>query len=272
MKARPILVPPSLEVACAAADGCSYLRALSTIEHIAGFGHTARSYAAKASRCREEGCWAERSGGDAPATVPAPALIRLRALHVPRKPAAVTCDRTIPFLRSSLIDIAHDADGNYVERRALKLDTLPARGDPLGYLYLYWRDLRAAGSLQFASIDTVHLARAGVIGKLHIVDVTSGDPGDFRFELSGYALPLGRFEKPRALPTPIYAEAAMRDYNTARLTAVPRLHRMRSRLNGTSYHYTRLILPFLDARGRTNRLVVAVRQEPGDGVRLEAAG
>jgi hypothetical protein len=39
--------------------------------------------------------------------------------------------------------------------------------------------------------------RAGIIGRLHIVDVSSADPEDFRFELLGYGVPLGAYEKPR---------------------------------------------------------------------------
>src|SRR4029077_2163786 len=45
-------------VACVANGGCSYLRALSTIERLAGFDQTASSYATAASRCQRLGCWA----------------------------------------------------------------------------------------------------------------------------------------------------------------------------------------------------------------------
>jgi hypothetical protein len=270
------IAPSRPGVACAATEGCSYLRALSTIEHLAGFGHTARSYAASAAGCRQHGCWAAatqggKGGGDGAV---ASALMRLKPDRVTRHrgPAAIpqTAVEAIPFTRSALIDILSDSDGNFVERRALKTVDLPAKGDGLGYLYRYWSDLRGAGALQFSHIDTVHLARAGVIGKMHVVDVDSPDPNDFRFDLVAYAQPLGRYEKPCALPVSIYAKSAMADYNTARIMATSRLHRVRSRLNQTSYHYTRLILPFVNSRGRVNRLVVAIRQEAGDGLKLEA--
>lgn len=275
-KAPLTTLPARGEVACVAADGCSYLSALSTIEHIAGFEHTARSYAAAADRCREHGCWAAQlsGGGAAPAVPGAADAVPLKVVRLPGRAAAAAAAageaETIPFCRSSLIDIVSDSDGNYVERRALKLHTLPARGDPLGYLYHYWLDLRGASALQFSNIDTVHLARAGVIGKLHVVDVSGGDPGDFRFELFGYALPLDRYEMPRALPVPIYANSTMRDYNTVRLTATPCLHHVRSRLGGISYHYTRLILPFVGSCNRVSRLLVAIRQEAGDGLKVES--
>jgi hypothetical protein len=175
----------------------------------------------------------------------------------------------IPFVRSRLVDFVSDNEGNYIERRPLKLETLPESNDPLGYLYQYWRSLRSKTGCQFSNIDTVHLTRAGIIGKLHVVDVASSNPLDFQFELSGYAVALGQYERPRALPVQIYADATMRDYNTVRLTGMPRLHRIRCRLGDTSHHYTRLILPFLNESGRVTRLAVAVREEPGNGARIQ---
>jgi hypothetical protein len=266
----PISVADTLpEIACVAAEGCSYLRALSTIEHIAGFEHTARSYAASASRCRERGCWAVAKAGAAPPAAAQPILLPVSRRPSPRISALARDAEPVPFIRSNLIDVISDREGNYVERRGLKLGTLPARGDPLGSLYQYWCDLRAAGACLFSNIDTVQLTRAGIIGKLHIVDVSSGDPEDFRFELFGYDVPIGRYESPRAHPITMWADSLMRDYNTVRLTAAPRLHRMRCQLGDTSHHYTRLILPFLDKRTRVARLLVAIREEAGNGVKVK---
>jgi hypothetical protein len=99
--------------------------------------------------------------------------------------------------------------------------------------------------------------------------VSSGDPDDFRFDLAGYAVPMGYYEKPRAFPIKIYADATLRDYNTARLTAAPRVHRVRCRLDGINHHYTRLMLPLLNSDGRVGNLLVAIRLEPGEGIRME---
>lgn len=258
------------EVACAEAAGCAYLKALSTIEHIAGFEHTARNYAVAASFCREQGCRAAlKAGAGAPAAAP---LIPFKGVHrpPPRIAAFAREAETVPFIRANLVDVVSDRCGNYVERRALKLNSLPARGDPLGSLYRYWCDLRAAGASQFSGIDTVQLTRAGIIGRLHIVNVSSSDPRDFRFELFGYNVPMGAYPTPCAYPVAVYADATMRDYNTVRLTASPRLHRVRSLLMGVSYHYTRLILPFLNQSNGVSHLVVAIRQEPGDGTQVKA--
>ena len=264
------ITPP---VTCVADGGCSYLRALAAIEHLAGFERTARSYAVAAARCRQNGCWAAKG---VPRTLPAargPAPIPLSVAKTQRGSSAVFATvggaQTIPFLRSALVEHVSDSAGNYVERHQLKLETLPGKRDPLGYLYDYWRMLRAATECQFSNIDTVHLRRAGIIGKLHVVDVSSNDPLDFRFELFGYALALGRQEKPRAHPVTIFAESTLRDYNTVRLTAAPRLHRIRCRLGDTDHHYTRLILPFLNEAGSVNRLLVAIREEPGNAIKIK---
>lgn len=260
-------------VTCAADGGCSYLRALSTIERLAGFNQTASSYATAASRCQRLGCWAahrEANTGHCVASAP-PVLLDIgrpmrSGLDAPPDSGM---GALIRFDRLAMVDFVSDTGGNYVERRPLKLDTLPGRSDPLGYLYEYWCSLRAETECRFSNIDPVHLMRAGVIGGLHVVDVSSSDPEDFRFELFGYAIPMKRPEKPRAHPIAIYADRTLHDYNTVRMTASPRLHRLRCRLNDVSHHYTRLILPFLDAQGRVERLLIAVRQEPGNGVKVE---
>jgi hypothetical protein len=263
----------STPLSISAGADCDYLRDLSAIEHIAGFEHTARRYAASAEEYRRRvGQATATEASDATDAAVASALVTLTSVDAPRRrhvaQASEGSIEAVPFTRSALIDILSDSDGNYVERRSLKLADLPATGDALGYLYRYWFDLRGAGALQFSNIDSVHLARAGVIGKMHVIDVSSSDPGDFRFELFGYAVPLSRYEKPCALPVAIYADSTMLDYNSVRMTAAPRLHRVRSRLNETSYHYTRLILPFLNSSGRVDRLVVAIRQEVGDGLKV----
>jgi hypothetical protein len=266
--------PAQPEVVCSAGDGCSYLRTLATIERIAGFEHSARRYAEAAARCRAQGCTA-RAGkaAKAAAVVAAAEAVPMKLVagsqSFARFPRSEGAGKPIPFTRSAFIDILSDADGNFVERRQLKLQTLPATGDPLGYLYRYWLGLRSAGALRFSSIDTVHLARAGVIGSMHVVDVSSGDPNDFRFELFGYAVPITRPEGPRALPVQIYADTTMRDYNTVRLTGVPQLHRMHCRLGDTMHHYTRLILPFMDERDSVDRLCVVIRQERGNSMKVE---
>jgi hypothetical protein len=264
--------PP--ERGCSEEGCCLHLRALARIEEIAGFGHAARAYAAQAARCGGGTCCGAQSASASEralsAPPPVPLACRQQAHANSANPRGRSAD-LIRFDRSTVVDIVSDRAGNYVERRALKLETLPSRGDALGYLFGYWRDLRAASACRFTNIDTVHLDRAGIIGKMHVVDVSSSDPGDFCYELFGHAVPVDNCPVPRRLPIDIWADCLLRDYNTVRLTAAPQLRRMRCRLGGINYHYTRLILPFLDARDRVTRLAIAIRREPGDGIHVEAA-
>jgi hypothetical protein len=276
-RAQPGFGPVSEPVACIGRGGCSYLRTLARLELLAGFDRTARLYERAAALCRKEGCWAAAQQEEAAASAAAAgsAPIPFVACPTPTSPDGIVrppgIAEAIPFDRSALVDMVSDAAGNYLERRALKLESLADRTDSLGYIFNYWRQLRSGTDCTLANIDTVHLERAGIIGKMHVVNVSSSDPQDFEFDVVGYALPMGNQEKPSALPVPILAETAMRDYNTVRLADAPRLHRVRSRLAGVNYHYTRLMLPFLDVRCRVTRLLVAVRQEPGDGLKVDAS-
>jgi hypothetical protein len=267
-----VAAPPAR--GCREEGCCLHLRALARIEEIAGYGHAARAYEAQAARCRDATCCGAQSASvsgralSAPPPVPLACHQHLRANSVGARGRS---GNVVHFDRSAVVDIVSDRVGNYIERRALKLETLPSRSDALGYLFGYWRELRAASACRFTNIDTVHLDRAGIIGKMHVVDVSSSDPGDFRYELFGHAVPVDDCPVPRRLPIGIWADCLLRDYNTVRLTAAPQLRRMRCLLGGINYHYTRLILPFLDARDRVTHLAIAIRREPGDGVHVEAA-
>ena len=174
----------------------------------------------------------------------------------------------VPFSRASAVDILADSDGNRVEQRQLDTRTLKAP-ESLGYLYDYWRFLRGSTPCRVTDVDTFQVMRSGAVGRLHVVDVTSNDPDDFRYEIFAYALPTSRIERPKSFPIKIYADNAIRNYNTVRLTAVPRLQRIHARLSTVRYHYTRLILPFLDGNRNVSHLIVAIRREAGDGMRFD---
>jgi hypothetical protein len=244
--------------------GCRYLRELSRLERLIGCDATAKFYEGMADRCARQGCWA--------------LLAHLRDLASPSRPhrsrfpmrtgrpgpkdrvsgAKRRSAEVVPFVRSDVADVVSDKAGNFVERRTLKPGALDPM-EPLGYMYEYWRWLRSMTRCQLSNVDTTHLMRAGVVGKLHVVDVGSADPGDFRFELAGYGIPLVPCEKPRNFHVAIYADSVIHDYNTVRLTAAPRLQRVRTHLDRMYYNYVRLILPLFDERRRVSRLLVAFR-------------
>jgi len=259
---------------CTADGGCSYLQTLSALEHLAGFGDTARLFEDLASVCRQRGCWAGDVGDACSTTQGATAspsnanvaAFRYRSAGRAKPPKGTK--GAIPFARSSLVERRSDDDGNWLEQRHVDFAAL-APTDPLSHLYTYWRTLRDTTPCRFTDIDPGYLVRAGVIGKLHVVDVRSDDPADFRYEVFAYAVPLRACHSPSDIPFAIYSQSALRDYNTVRFTAVPRLQRIRAQTSEARYHYTRLILPFLDDRQRVSHLAVAIRREAGDGIPME---
>jgi hypothetical protein len=258
---------------CNVDGGCRYLNELSKLEQLVGCDATAKFYARMAGRCSQQGCWAlllhlreaARQERHQPSRFP------LKA-HEPGSKGKVAGrkrrrDEIASVVRSDVADIVSDDAGDFVERRALKIVSLDAT-QPLGYLYDYWRWLHSMTRCQLSNVDTVHLMRAGIIGNLHVVNVESSDPDDFRFELAGYQIPLPFCEKPRDFQ-PIYATSVLHDYNDARLTAAPRLQRVRTRLGRVFHHYTRLILPLYDSQRRVSRLLIGIRQEPDNATIVE---
>jgi hypothetical protein len=257
--------------ACDMVGSCRYLRDLSRLEQLIGCDPTAKFYERVANRCSQGGCWAlllhlreiasphaaRRSRFPLKATRAAPKAKVSKA----KGPAA----EVIPFVRSDVADVVTDSEGNFVERRGLKVGSLDPT-EPLGYMYDYWRWLRSMTECQLSNIDTMHLMRAGIVGALHVINVESNDPDDFRFELAGFRIPLERHEKPRHFGYPLYVDSVLRDYNTTRLTAAPRLQHVRTQLDSAYHNYRRLILPLFDKRRRVCRLLVAVESEPGNDI------
>jgi hypothetical protein len=94
-----------------------------------------------------------------------------------------------------------------------------------------------------------------------------------RFDLYGNKIPLDQGRNYAGVAVGdhrlrIYAESVAADYDGVRIAAEPRYFRIRKRLDGIGYRYARLVLPFSTGRGRIDRLVVAVRPEPDDGLPL----
>jgi hypothetical protein len=265
---------PSLSTdECNVDGGCRHLRELSNLERLIGCDPTVNFYEKIAHRCARGDCLA-RQWPPSKAALSLPPLAgrlppraRPRAADAPVAPAHGRSADVIPFVRSDVADVLSDGEGNFVERRLLKPGMLEAT-EPLGYLRDYWCWLRRMGPCRLANVDLTHVMRSGIVGKLHVTDVESSDPRDFRFEIYAYSMPFQGCERPAALPTAIYADTVLRDYNTVRLTAAPRLQRVRARLGTMAVHYLRLILPLFGESGEVCRLLVAFRQEPGDGVML----
>jgi hypothetical protein len=252
---------------------CRYLDTISKLERLTGFDLTADVFATAAVKCPRQGCRFEPlcrtpATGREPCH-PAPDGVTAATFSSPPRGVRPAWGGTEPvaFARSAAIDMTTDDQGNRVERRSLKFDLLNAASS-LGHFFQYWQWLRGATTCGLSDLDVTQVMRAGIIGRLHVVDVRSSDPGDFCFDLTGYAIPLQGPRVMRAHQFAIYADTTLSDYNTVRLTGAPRLQRIRAHLGSVGYHYTRLILPLLDKRRLVSHLAVAIERERGDGLRV----
>jgi hypothetical protein len=265
--------PPGSGDSVAGREVCRYLDTVSTLERLTGFDRRAAFFSIAANECPRRKCRFEplcrALDAERPPRNPTANFLTAVAFPPPsagHRPAWGGAE-PVAFARATAIEMIDDGLGNRVERRTLKLDVLKAASS-LNYLFGYWRWLRRATACRLADMDVLQIMRARIIGRLHIVDVRSSDPGDFRYDLAGGVVPFKVPSRPSALPVAIYADATVRDYNTVRFTGVPRVQRIRAHLEGVCCHYTRLILPFLGETRRVSHLVVAIEQEPGDGMRL----
>lgn len=208
-----------------------------------------------------------------------PAEVKLATL--PQAPGAVA--RPLPHRGGSVIplhaatpaQVVTDGDGNFIERRMIRVDVVRERGDSIADLLDYWQALKGDTRLpDFSDIDPVRLAQLGLLGRLHVLNAENADPARMRFDLYGNKVPLdkGRIYTGLAVsdhPVRIQAQTVSADYDTVRKTAEPHYFRVRKRLGGIGYRYARLVLPFSTGHGRVDRLLVAVRPEPDDGLPLD---
>lgn len=182
----------------------------------------------------------------------------------------------IPIEPARYTEIVSDPDGNFVARRVLHLDVARARGDVLSNMLQYWAILLGTARVpNFGDIDPVRLAQLGILGWLHVLNAANPDPGRMRFDLYGNKSPLdnGRIYTGLAIgdyPIRVYAQSLGADLDIVRHTAEPRYFRIRKRLSGVDYHYSRLALPFSSDGTHIDRVVVAVRPEPDNAIPVDA--
>ena len=226
--------------------------------------------------CASPYACAERFAGAAGLSCGAVVLSRLSAAAAASPaPAAGPVFRTAEIIQlHGTARVAKDEAGNFIERHLVHTDVAMARGGELADVLSYWRALKGKDDVpSFGDIDPVRLAQLGVLGRLHVLNASNPDPTLIRFDLYGNRVPLdnGRIYTGLAIgahPVRIQAETVAADYDLVRQSAEPRYFRVRKRLGGVGYRYARLVLPFSDGDGRVDRLMVAVRPEPDDGLAL----
>jgi hypothetical protein len=259
------------------------LHTIAEFERLLGFSAGAQVIARAIEQCYRspDSCaspyaCAARFAGAAGIPSSAVTLSRLSAAAAaapPPAPAAIFRTAEIIQLHETT-PVARDEDGNFIERRIVHTDIALARGGELADVLRYWQTLKGKEDVpSFGDIDPVRLAQLGVLGRLHVLNAANPDPALIRFDLYGNRVPLdnGRIYTGLAIgahPVRIQAETVAADYDLVRQSAEPRYFRVRKRLGGVGYRYARLVLPFSDSNGRVDRLMVAVRPEPDDGLAL----
>jgi hypothetical protein len=257
------------------------LLTIAEFERLLGFQAGARVILGEVERCR-----ASPGGCALPfrcaARIAAPTNARANVVSHPRRlagaqrPARVSSDgrlaTVIPIEQARHTEFASDPDGNFVARRVLHLDIARARGDMLSNMLQYWTALLGTARVpNFGDIDPVRLAQFGLLGSLHVLNAANPDPGRMRFDLYGKKSPLdtGRIYTGLAVgdyPIRVYAQTFAADLDSVRQTAEPRYFRIRNRLSGVDYHFSRLALPFSSDGTHIDRVVIVVRPEPDNAI------
>ena len=255
------------------------LHTIVELERLLGFAAGARAMLRAIERCHgTAGCASPYACMErAAAVTPAGAkLATLRAANGGTACAAPKRSASVIQLRPALAgQVVSDDRGNFIERRMVRTDVVRDRGDNIAGLLSYWSALKAEDRVpSFADLDPVRLAQLGLLGRLHVLNAENPDPLLMRFDLYGNKVPLdnGRIYTGLAIgdhPVRIQAETVAADYDTVRRAAEPHYFRVRKQLGGIGYRYARLILPFSTGEGRVDRLLVAVRPEPDDGLPLD---
>ncbi|MEQ8251376.1 MAG: PAS domain-containing protein [Oceanibaculum nanhaiense] len=174
--------------------------------------------------------------------------------------------------RSARPATAEDDRGNFIYRMPMSLNEV-STSDSLGMenLFQIWQQAqRSMGRPQsiplLSDMDPKMIADIGMLGFVHVIDVSSENPENFNVQVYGSRVTFYNGQnlsglKIGSFPIPIYRESVATDYNTVRMTGVPAYHRVIATVDGSRRHYTRLLLPFSTDGNRPDRLLVGVRTD-----------
>ncbi|MCH2393136.1 PAS domain-containing protein [Oceanibaculum sp.] len=167
---------------------------------------------------------------------------------------------------------AEDERGNFIYRMPMAVSEV-SKSDSLGMesLWQIWQHAQQSRgrphSLPLLSdVDPKMIADIGMLGFVHIIDVSPENPENFNVQVYGSRVTFYNGQNLSGLkigtfPIPIYRESVATDYNTVRMTGVPAYHRVIATVDGSRRHYTRLLLPFSTDGNRPDRLLVGVRTD-----------
>lgn len=162
-----------------------------------------------------------------------------------------------------LIEFGHD----WSRRTEVAIQGLDRFDPELMKLFLVWKHARENSPASLPRREDLGpevLARIGMIGRIHMVDVSSMDPARFRYRLYGTTVAQMKSHDHTGLmlgdfPNRLHVSTLMEDYNTAKVTGVPLVQKVDAMFDFSRRDYKRLILPLVDGPSDTpNRLLVGV--------------
>lgn len=137
--------------------------------------------------------------------------------------------------------------------------------DALLGLFEYW--LRLKGERMAPNdtdVDPLDITALGLMGRVHIANVSSDAPSGYYFQTYGSRVPFDEGTDYTGFRIAdhniaLMAELVAFDYFTAKRAVKPAYHHIGGRLRGNDLGYKRLILPLASANDGINHLLVGVQ-------------
>ncbi len=226
---------------------CPKLELMAVFEDAAGFPGNARGLMAAAGHCPSPACRFYSPACAASCAQAAASGVLADVLPFPApRPGSRRGGGVAPLI--ALAPASRPAG-------PIALDALRTAGDRLGHLLGCWERLPRDPVAQLADIDPVELVELGLLGYIHLIDVTAPEPEGFEIRLWGRRLPIhgctdfaGR--RLIELPSRRIAEALMDQALAARELGAP---------VAVAGDETRLMLPLSASGTAIDHLLVGVR-------------
>ena len=135
----------------------------------------------------------------------------------------------------------------------------------LNGLFDYWMSRHDGDRIPSKDdVDPVDLAKLGMIGTVHILDVAPDNPAHFFYRLYGSKMTLDNGKNYTGLrigdyPVEILSAALQEDYLTVKYTGAPRYQHVGAFVNNSTRGYTRLTLPLASDGYKIDKLLIGVK-------------
>jgi hypothetical protein len=157
--------------------------------------------------------------------------------------------------------------GHDTYKRARRgLDGISPSDKRLGEALAYWHDLREGGRLPARSqIDLFQLKT--MMGWMHVVDTTAGNPDGYFYRLWGSNVRLDSGKDHTRMPLggcpwPLLRDAAMQDYADVVATGQAAYHLISHTVDHLRHSFARLLLPLAADGRRVDQLLILINERP----------